>query len=241
MKVHSDWLGENIFLGSYEKKELLMLANISNPRWVALDIGANIGYYSLFLEKSLHCSRILAFEPSPREYKLLQENLTGNRCDKVTTFNLALGDVESTIKLYLSSDNIGKNSINYFDTSDQEVTVPMKVLDVFLNDQNLDSIDFIKIDVEGAEPMVLKGAAATIQKFKPVILYESWAFSQAPYGSFECATTSILETYGYRIFDIDERGRLLQVNKGDRIHSDNALAIHHERLAEFKGFIKNKG
>src|SRR5688572_5732002 len=192
MKVAPDWLGMNIYFGSYERKEMLMLSKISNPNWVALDIGANIGYYTVFLEKKLNCTTVHAFEPSPREYQLLRENVESNHCKNIVTHNIALGDEESTIKLYTSSENIGKNSIINFDRSDQEVTVPMKVLDVFILQLGITQIDFVKIDVEGAEPMVLKGAAETLKKFKPIILYESWAFTQAPYGSFECETTRIL-------------------------------------------------
>ncbi len=238
MKTAADWLGMNIYFGSYERKEMLMVSKISKPNWVALDIGANIGYYTVFLEKKINCARVHAFEPSPREYQLLKENVEKNNCKNIITHNIALGDQESTIKLYTSSENIGKNSINYFDSSDQSVTVYMKVLNEFISQLGITQIDFIKIDVEGAEPMVLKGAAETLKKFKPVILYESWALTQAPYGSFECETTRILENYGYRIFDFDERGRLINIEPGDQINSENALAIHKDRIEAFQNLIK---
>ncbi len=239
MKVRTDWLGKNIFLGSYEKKELLMLASLIQPDWVAFDIGANIGYYTLFLEKKAKCSEVYAFEPSPREYNLLQENLQLNSCNRTKTFALALGESESTLELYMSSENMGKNSFNYFNSSDQHIKVPVKTANSLVESANIRRLDFIKMDVEGAEPMVLKGASEIISRFKPIILYESWEFSKAPYGSFECETTALLEKYGYHIFDIDQRGRLITVRKGDMIHSENALAIHKERIGEFSPFIRN--
>lgn len=240
MKVKSDWLGRNIYLGSYEKKELMMIARIGNPEWVALDIGANIGYYTLFLEKRVGCRMVYAFEPSPREFSLLKENLASNGCTHVKPFNLALGERETVIKLYLSSDNIGKNSINFFESSDQEITVPVIQADALLNTEQLRRVDFIKLDVEGAEPMVLRGASELIRKFKPVILYESWEFSKAPYGSFACETTSLIESFGYRIFDTDQKGRLIPIRKGDYIRSENAVAISSDRLDAFSAHIRGR-
>lgn len=240
MRVHSDWLGKNIYFGSYERKEMAALSKILKPGSIAIDVGANIGYYSIFLEKALKCCKVLSFEPSPRELERLNENLLLNRCQSVTVVNLALGDRNGTTEFYISDSNFGRNSISEINNNAKKVTVSITTLDEYLHQHPEESIDFIKIDIEGAETIMLKGAANTIEKYRPVILFESWAFDRGTFGEFTCEASSIIRDHRYDFFDISESGLLIHLKNGMAISSQNLIAIPTEKICTFSNAIKNK-
>lgn len=140
-----------------------------------LDIGAHIGWYSVSLARK--AKHVYAFECSPKSFNYLCANLTLNKLDyQVTKYNCALSDTEGEVDYYIRDAlDGGGNGITKLDYDVQKNTntikVPAKTLDSF----NLDNISFIKIDVEGHELSVLKGAVETIKKNNhPPILFESW-------------------------------------------------------------------
>lgn len=146
--------------------ELLHLPKVLSRCRVAIDIGANNGLYSYYLAR--HSDAIKAFEPQP----LLCDMLRAWNHPKVETFNVGLSDKSGTMTLHVPKDSMGKglaplasfrklpNSIEY--------QVPVRRLD----DYNFKDVDFIKIDVEGHETEVLRGALKTIHDNKPILLVE---------------------------------------------------------------------
>ena len=140
----------------------------------ALDIGANLGWYSLLLNKiSDEGASIHAFEPDPMNYQLLSTNLSQNNAEKVKTTETALSDSagEKTLHLYLDK-NRGRHSLLPINNG-KKVTVKTLTLDDYCEQNNIPSEDiaFIKIDVEGYEAIVLKGGDKTLSHC-PVILSE---------------------------------------------------------------------
>ena len=98
--------------------------------------------------------------------------------------------------------------------------------------------DFIKLDVEGAEPLVLRGAAETILRAKPIILYESWAFESAAFANGKCEATDILSSYGYQFFDITPSVKLKPIVAGRQVTTSNLLAIHSTKISGFSQLIQ---
>jgi FkbM family methyltransferase len=149
------------------------------PDAVCLDVGANIGLYSLGLSSLAPRGRVYAFEPSPSAYGHLQENLKVNRATNVDACNLAVSDSTGTVHFHdfsffsagsfssdegslLSSESYGSQSFEAATTT----------LDEFVADQKLDRVDFIKVDVEGAELSVLAGAEKTLATYRPAVVLE---------------------------------------------------------------------
>lgn len=127
---------------------------------VLVDIGANIGLYTLFARKLMPASaRIVAFEPHPRTVRKLRQNLDLNGADNVTAINAAVGARNETLSLFISSPtNAGRNTM--LQTSDDPgeapaVEVPVRPLLDVLHEQGVDHIDVLKIDVEGFEAEAL--------------------------------------------------------------------------------------
>lgn len=154
---------------------------------VCLDVGANIGLYSLALAALAPRGRVYAFEPSPGSFDYLRHNVDDNGLANVESFKLALGaQAAGTVHFhdipfftagsftvdddsFLTSEALGSN---YFEA-------PATTLDAFVAEHGLNRVDLVKIDVEGAELSVLDGAKETLSTMRPKVVLEfnSFGFS----------------------------------------------------------------
>ena len=145
---------------------------------VILDIGSHVGSHSIAYNKINPSAHIYAFEPQKHIYRLLVKNICDNSAiSKVTPVYSAVGNKCGIAHMASRSYDLGipveydsGKGFNYGGLSlgvDGE-QVPLMTID----SMNLDACDFIKIDVEGAEPLAFMGAALTILKYKPVIYFE---------------------------------------------------------------------
>ncbi len=192
-----DHIGHSINLdGVYERDDLevffewLGTLGVDGPRGLALDIGANIGNHSLFF--SDHFDRVVSFEPNPRTFKVLSLNaeLAGN----VTCMNVGLSDAAGEAVLRLNPSNIGGSSIST-GSSGPSVTIRLETLDSLLPD--LANLRLIKIDVEGHELAAIRGAAATIRRHRPIVLFEQHL---SDFKDGASPVVSELQVLGYRCF-----------------------------------------
>jgi FkbM family methyltransferase len=141
---------------------------------VALDVGANLGWYSVLLQRlSVPGARIFSFEPDPRTFELLRANLAANDASRVSAFNIALGETQGSAQLrrYKDSNN-GRHSLIPGDDIAGSVTVPLDTLAHFWESQALGSapIAFMKVDVEGFEYFVVKGAGGLLRRCARILL-----------------------------------------------------------------------
>ncbi|HSV26394.1 MAG TPA: FkbM family methyltransferase, partial [Sedimentisphaerales bacterium] len=142
---------------------------------VFIDIGANIGYFSL-LAAHQKARKVLAVEPIPQTYQMLARNIAYNKCDDVIEpLNIALGNRDGVVKFtsvlgpknHLRDDKDGQRQ------DEQLVDVRMTTLDGLLQSRNdIRKVDFIKIDVEGSEYGVLTGSLSTLRTYKPMVMME---------------------------------------------------------------------
>lgn len=133
---------------------------------LALDIGANIGWYSLMLDKIMPAGcQVYAFEPDPLNYQLLLTNLQLNTANKVNAIQKAVAEKKEIKKLYrYSNKNLGRHSLLDINEGDF-VEVEAVVLDDFFAANNIDinKVKFAKIDVEGYEYFALLGAVKVLE------------------------------------------------------------------------------
>lgn len=170
-----DVVGRHIYKsGEYEKSLSEFLANCLSFQEgdVALDVGANIGWYSLLLDKLMpDNSLIYAFEPDPLNYALLSSNIKLNNASKVVPVQLALSDKNEVRKLYqYSNNNLGRHSLLDINESDY-VEVETITLDGYINSVGIDveKVKFLKIDIEGYEYFALCGANNLLDHITTVI------------------------------------------------------------------------
>jgi FkbM family methyltransferase len=141
---------------------------------VALDVGANLGWYSVLLQRlAAPGARIFSFEPDPRTFELLRGNLAANGAASVQAFNIALGESQGTAQLrrYKDSNN-GRHSLIPGDDIAGSVTVPLDTLAHFWDSQGLGEapLAFMKVDVEGFEYFVARGAGALLRRCACILL-----------------------------------------------------------------------
>jgi FkbM family methyltransferase len=145
---------------------------------VVIDAGSNIGNHAVYYARICGVSRVYSFEPQEKIYALLQENVALNNAqDVIVPFKYALGDQPSRASADFQDDIVisgKKKQVNYgglFLKEDSSGSFEVVTLDALLLPQ-LERLDFIKMDVQGFEPKVIKGARQVITRFKPVIQIE---------------------------------------------------------------------
>jgi len=155
--------------GAYEIETLDFVASIIDGKEL-FDVGANIGSYTLSLHNK--AKYIYAFEASKINIGYLNDNIKGNKIENVMTVHKAVSDEDNKkVKLYLSPDAGGNNSI--YERFDGEFeTIETVTLDSFCANNEIPLVGVIKIDVEGAELDVIRGANKVLDTFKPVLIIE---------------------------------------------------------------------
>lgn len=141
---------------------------------VLLDIGANVGYYSILAAKA--GALVYAFEPAPAIYQRLRRNIELNQLATVKTFCVGLGEkTDSEIFYYdqMCSSASSRADLDYFsDGTAVRIECPFVTLDEICAREGIDRIDLIKCDVEGGELFVFRGGIQTLKKYRPYVLCE---------------------------------------------------------------------
>ena len=202
---------------------------------IVFDIGANVGFLTLpFSKMSKH---VYAFEPDAENFTKLQYNIKLNSAIKnITTGPLTFthNPSENKIKFYKRRVKDDDNIINVKLSSLQKLPnhnipttlVPCSTIDRLMQ-KNIPQIDFIKIDVEGSEYDVLAGAIKTIEKFKPVILYEcSNIISKLLKSDNKKQSFDLLQKLGYVQFQIVNDSYLKKLDRYDPDIESNIIAFH---------------
>lgn len=182
---------------SFEYSTLQLFSTILKHGDVIIDIGANSGLYSIFYSKLVgDTGKVHALEPDSDTYSLLKENLKLNNCNNVLTYNFALSNKESRVEMVSFSHHDLKlqsgDSFKYIqEVAEEKINAGNNTMNAFRLDDleefnKASKIDYIKIDVEGAELLVLQGSINTILKHKPIIIFElsgEWTnrFNYKPY------------------------------------------------------------
>lgn len=155
---------------------------------IAVDIGAHVGITAFRLSQSFE--HVHAFEINTNLLPCLHHNLNMKGVHNCTTHPVGIGDVEKDVDIKTTNKSFG----THVDPDKKTGKYKIKTLDSF----DIQNVDFIKIDAEGYEPLVIKGALKTIEKFKPIILYERKDHPER-YGYKRDSIRDILMPLGYRM------------------------------------------
>jgi len=151
--------------GEYCQAEIDAMKQFIDKDSLYIDVGVNIGYHSLAIHKVTGCS-VVGFEPHPTHFAVAAENCKDL---PIQLFNAALGSRTKMIELTdIDLDSLG----NYGETKQDEQGI-IEAQSITLDSLNVPAIHGMKIDVEGFEYEVMKGSEKTIDKYRPVILYEA--------------------------------------------------------------------
>lgn len=208
-----DWIQENLyFLGEYEKAELTSIKQFLNHDSIFIDIGANIGLYTLFASKIINKNgQIISFEPFSENFKSLAKNVSLNRVSNVSLEKMAIGEKDGVIKLYYDENekNSGMVSTISLEKGAQE-EVKLISLDSYLKNESFTKIDLIKIDIEGFEHSALLGMKSTLTRYHPTLLIEILNTDKSFTNESICH--QLLTDMGYNKYFIDDDG-IISENK----------------------------
>lgn len=198
LKGYNWLLGSGSFkmiLGTHEKEFVHILMKILYKNQVFYDVGAHVGYYSLLSSKIVgESGKVVAFEPSPNNLLLLLKNLKLNNISNVQVINACVGDKEGIVMFDLNDDS----STSHIDTS-ESLKVKMVTIDNLTKKCIIPLPNMLKIDVEGAELLVLKGMTNTLKLYHPLILLST--HSQI----LHTTSVNLLEKHGYKLVFLDKR------------------------------------
>jgi FkbM family methyltransferase len=227
------------FYGHYhERYEADLVARLLADADVFWDIGANVGYFTLVAATALaNRGQIVAFEPGQNAYARLTENISLNPYGNIQTYPLAVSDREGEAMLHLEGD-IADSSASLFQTSQTQAghqVCRTVALDDFIAAEALRPPSLIKLDAEGAELAVLKGAQGLISQSPPLFLMEMEEKTLQAAGASKAAIRQFLEGYGYRAAHL-RKGRWyatadLDLVKGRNIFWFNPDVTAHRRKA----------
>ncbi len=160
----------------YEPVETAYIKKTVRPGFVAVDIGANIGYYTTLLAKQVgEAGRVYAFEPDKENFATLKKNIEANGLKNVVAENLAVSDRAKVVSLYYSGD---KGDQRTYDSKDGREFVRISATSMDEYFRNMQSrVDFIKMDIQGSEGEALLGMRELLKVNRDLILnIEFWPF-----------------------------------------------------------------
>jgi FkbM family methyltransferase len=197
--------------GSYEPQTERFIRQNVKPGMTVLDIGANTGYMTILLADVVRAyGHVHSFEPMPANYELLRKNVDANGLNQVHLHNFALSDRNGEATLHIDPGNDGGNTIGNVTgegwSGHSVITVATEALDDFLGRAGIGKVDFIKIDVEGAESLVFAGARKLLSPpDAPLIVCEVGDPAQRLVGTTELDLRKALYGYDYASYWLNGR------------------------------------
>ncbi len=157
----------------HEKMEREIVINEIKEGSIVVDVGAHIGYYTLLFSKIVgEKGKVFSFEAEPTNFKILKRNIEYNDCKNVICVNKAVSNKSDKIKLYTSNNSSAGN--RFFETNNSKsIIIESITLDNYFK-TFLDDIDFIKLDIQGAEPLAIEGMKSIIKNNKKLIIMQEW-------------------------------------------------------------------
>jgi FkbM family methyltransferase len=211
-------------------REAAFLLTVLEPGMIFFDVGARAGLFAIAAAKKIGEKGVFAFEPCASTCNLLRRNLALNRLSDTHVEPLGLGEAagEGILQLNAGADGRAKD-IAQSTRSDRPPAAGEKfrvtTLDAFVLERSIPRVDLLRVDVDGAELMVLRGARNLLERpDAPDILYQGYAPRTRGFGYHPVEILWFLESYGYTLFSLEEEtGRIARV-KSDYPYDSTVIA-----------------
>jgi len=235
--------------GTWDKAESNILRKLIKPGDCVFDVGANFGWYTILFSLLIGTKgSVHSFEPVPSTFEELKRNVILNSCDNVVLNNSAISNIEGSGKIYLDSTKynmgacMGASLKNTSENDCVSFTCMIQTLDSYAK-QNVKKINLIKIDVEGSELLLLKGATSVLKQ-KPILMMEIADSLTRKFNYSTNELLAILAEYEYQFFGIDGT-KLRRVYSSDEVTSNsnnfypNLVCFDSNHCNEYSDLIIN--
>jgi FkbM family methyltransferase len=216
-----------LYMGDLEPRVSYIAKKFLRPGDCVLDIGANVGWFSIISSSAVGPSGIVhAFEPQPRIAALFQASLSMNEMKNVTVHQVALSDLNGTADFHVLKGNFGAGRLADV-TGEMWSTIQVNTVNAsaYLKSLNLPHVRLVKIDVEGHEETVFRNAHDFFELNRPdAIIFES--LGEGPL--LERPVAKLLSTFGYNLLSFDRsllKPRLVPVREYDCVTSLDHVAV----------------
>lgn len=222
----------SIYFKAYYAPDLsLAIKKLTRPGMVVFDIGANIGAYTLLMAKEVGTEgKIFSFEPNPEVRERLRSNVMFNQfSERVEIVKLALSDTSGNAQLYIPRPDIINRGVGSLQEiagfPSDKISVQVDSLDAFVNSADVDKLDFIKIDTEGYDAKIIRGGKQTIERYRPIILFEVNFLAHQKANEDIDSIREMLVRLGYRFFTVGYFGHLKALPFGARLPDADIICI----------------
>lgn len=228
MNLYKDSVLSRLMYEGFEKEETDYLFSVLNKGDIFVDIGANVGLFSLIASRIVGDNgKVISFEPSPITFSRLVENIKLNDLKNIDTRNIGLSNVNDELTFYISKN--GYDAWNSFAPSQDNklegaIQVSVSTLDAELENIEKSKIKLIKMDVEGWEKFVLKGGSDFFVNYNPIVMVEFTEENTFNAGYPVHDIYDIMKDFGYEWFTI-KQGELISETKRLYYPYNNLIAI----------------
>jgi len=203
--------------GTWEHDDTEYLKRIIKKRDIAIDIGANFGFHTVLFSKLVGPSgKVYSFEPLSSMYEELEKNILLNGIKQnISLHKLALGQKAGKLKIYVP-ERMGRGAAALVErgASIEKETCRVLRLDTFINSQKINSVDFIKCDIEGGELLALRGAVNVLKRFHPKLMIEINRGGYEAFGYTPEELVEFIEKFNYVFYSVVGR-KLIRIKKED--------------------------
>ncbi|MES2953244.1 MAG: FkbM family methyltransferase [Patescibacteria group bacterium] len=209
---------EYLINNNFNPYETEVFRNVIKPGMSVIDVGAHIGYFSILAADGAGpTGRIYAFEPEPKNFELLKRNIALNNLTNVVCEQKALAERSGSDALYRDEQNLGNMSFAAANIPESHRGAVLTVSSVTLDEYCKDiPVDFIKMDVQGAEGKVLEGGLETARKAK-VMLIEFWPYGLRNLGTDPRTFLDTIAGMGYTLYLLNESTHAMKPISPERL------------------------
>jgi FkbM family methyltransferase len=211
-------VGRQLYLfRSYERRESTFIRNRIRPTDICFDVGANIGYYATLMAQAAPSGEVHSFEPVPLNWHLLSLNVLINGFQNVMSNNIALGDRQGRVAFSAASDGAYSSMVPTGRRSESaRIEVEVDTLDAYIHARGIKRVDVLKVDVEGAEGLVLQGARRLLSdpaRRPRITMLELFDANHVPYQTSIGEIIRQMAEFGYSPKIVDPGGRLIDFER----------------------------
>lgn len=226
-----DFVGRSLYyFGDFDRRLTWLLGHVLRPGDVFVDVGANYGWLSLWAAQIVGPSgRVHAFEPQPQVVELLRRSIADNHLAQVIVHSIALSDTEGHMDLWVPDGKLGSASLTRIgETAGRRETVQVHHAGDYLTSVCPGPVRLMKIDVEGHEDHVIRGATEWLRSADVDMVLFEWNDARPLDGS---DTARVLSDLGYVLYQIEEypwRMRIVAMSRGSK-QANDFIAVRPER------------